>query len=268
MVRRLTFAALLSLLCATLLAVAQNPTTPPEIQTAPPPLRVGPPPANATAEELETKGDQLKLAKQFADALDYYRAASQKKRSAAIFNKIGILELQTLHLKEAEKSFNQAVKADRSAPEGYNNLGAVNYARKKYDKAIKYYKRALRIRETAASFHSNLGTAYFEKKEYDKAAAEYRRALQLDPDIFDRNSQTGIAAHMVSLDDRARFSYQLAKLFATSGDLERSLLYLRRAMEDGYKGIDEVYKDKEFATLRKDPRFTELMAQKPASIPQ
>ena len=60
----------------------------------------------------------------------------------------------------------------------------------------------------------------------------------------------------------------LAKLYAQSGVTDRSLQYLRRAMEEGYKGIEDVYKDSEFAGLRKDPRFTELMASRPMAIPQ
>jgi hypothetical protein len=39
-------------------------------------------------------------------------------------------------------------------------------------------------------------------------------------------------------------------------------------MEDGYKDIKNVYKDNEFSTLRKDPRFTELMASKTPAIPE
>jgi len=48
---------------------------------------------------------------------------------------------------------------------------------------------------------------------------------------------------------------------------ERSLHYLRKAMEDGYKDIKNVYRDEEFSDLRKDPRFAELMAQNQCRFP-
>jgi hypothetical protein len=37
-------------------------------------------------------------------------------------------------------------------------------------------------------------------------------------------------------------------------------------MEEGYKDIQNVYKDNEFTELRKDPRFGELMASKTLAI--
>jgi len=52
------------------------------------------------------------------------------------------------------------------------------------------------------------------------------------------------------------------------GSFERSLQYLRKAMEEGYKEIKMVYKDSEFSDLRKDPRFAQLMAAKPPAIPE
>jgi hypothetical protein len=60
----------------------------------------------------------------------------------------------------------------------------------------------------------------------------------------------------------------LAKLYASSGDVDKSLLYLKKSLEDGFPEIDKVYKDAEFASLRKDQRFAELMAQRPNAIPQ
>ncbi len=38
-------------------------------------------------------------------------------------------------------------------------------------------------------------------------------------------------------------------------------------MEEGYKDFKNVYKDEDFADLRKDKRFTELVATKNPALP-
>lgn len=238
------------------------------LQVAPPPSRVEPPSKKASAQDLEMRGDELRQQKAFLDAIDYYRAALSKQKTCVLYNKIGIAELQLQRLSDARKDFGRAIKMDKKYPEAYNNLGVVYYQSKKYGKAVKEYKKALALRDESASFHSNLGSAYFSQKNFQLAAIEYHRALQLDPDIFERNSKGGVSAQLQSPEDRAHFAYVIAKMYAQVGNFDRSLLYLRRAMEDGYSGIQGVYKDQEFAKLREDPRFTELMTAKPVSIPQ
>jgi hypothetical protein len=69
-----------------------------------------------------------------------------------------------------------------------------------------------------------------------------------------------VQAQLPSPEDRARYDYTVAKLYAKMGLSEQSLEYLRKAMEAGYKDLKNVYKDVEFTQLRKNPRFTELMA--------
>jgi tetratricopeptide (TPR) repeat protein len=231
-----------------------------------------PPDPNASATQLEAQGDTLRAEKGYLDAMDFYHAALKKASTQAaksqIWNKIGITELQTGHFPEAKKGFEHAIKADSQFAEPHNNLGVVYYEVKKYDKAIKNYEKAITLKEASASFHSNLGTAYFAKQEFDRATVEYGRALQLDPTIFQHKSQIGIAAQMSSPEDRAHYFYVLAGMYAKAGMLDQAFLYLRHAMEDGYKNIDDVYKDNEFAGLRNDPRFNDLMAQRPPTIPQ
>jgi tetratricopeptide (TPR) repeat protein len=267
---------------------AQEPAEPSAANRTSVPVRVGPPPASASPSALEAQGDQLRADKAYLDALDYYRAALKKTASAAVWNKIGITELQLSRFKDAGKSFDHAIKLNAKFPEAFNNRGVVYYivgaaqqasaerggksiprgARKNYHKAIKEYLKALQLQNDNASYHSNLGTAYFAMKEYPAAINEYAIAIQLDPEVFERRSQSGISAQMSSPQDRAYYSFVLARMYAKSGRLDRALEYLRKAMEDGYQGIDAVYKDQEFAALRKDPRFSELMASKPPAIPQ
>ena len=73
-------------------------------------------------------------------------------------------------------------------------------------------------------------------------------------------------AQSSSPQDRAAFSFMVAKMYAQAGDVTHSLEYLRKAMEEGYTNINKVYTDAEFASLRTDPRFTDLMTQKPQAI--
>ena len=260
---------LAALICASPFSLAQAHSTE-QVQVSPPPMRRAQPPApDATVAELEQRGDTLRAEKSYLDALDYYRAALAKEsNNSRLCNKIGINELQMTRFAEARKDFERAIKNDRQFADAYNNLGVIYYLQKKYGKAIKEYEQAIKLRQDSDYFYSNLGAAHFSRKDYEKASLAYNQALAIDPDIFERTSHTGVQAQMSSPGDRAHFYYVLAGLYAKAGSPERSLQYLRRAMEEGYKGIEDVYKDAEFAGLRKDPRFTELMASRPLAIPE
>lgn len=267
----------LALLCLSACAFAQRPQAPPpdyareiredNIVTTPQEVhRVAPPDATLTAEELEAKGDQLRSEKNFADAIDYFTAAIEKKPSAVLLNKRGLSKMGLMRLQDAKKDFENSAKLDKKYAEAENNLGAMLYYLKKFGPAIKHYKRAIAI-EGKASFYSNLGTAYFAKKDYKKAQENYQVALQLDPEVFERpRSRTATQIFAMTQDERARYDYTIAKMYALRGDSERSFLYLRKAVEEGYPVADELKKDKEFADLRKDPRLKEILAWKPPQL--
>jgi tetratricopeptide (TPR) repeat protein len=240
-----------------------------QLEVGPPPLhRADPPAPGATPEELETRGDELRTQKNFLDAVDYYQAALKgAPASASVFNKIGICQLMTQRYKEAKKSFERAIRADRKHSDAYNNLGVIYYQAHNYNGAIKHYEKAISLNNDAASYYSNMGAAYFGKRQFEKAIQNYSKAMELDPDIFERTSRAGVLAQLPSPEDRAHYDYVLAKLYARTGVPERSLHYLKKAMEEGYKDIKNVYRDNEFSTLRNDPRFAELMAAKTTSIP-
>jgi len=243
--------------------LAQSEQQPPAPEPAPPPLVSL---TTGTPQELERQGDQLRAQKRYLDAIDYYNAAIAKQPTALLWNKKGIALLFLQHLKDAQKCFEQGLKLDKNSAEALNNLGFVAQLQKRYNKAVKYYTKALEIRPNSATFHYNLGASYFSKHQFDKAAQEYHTAYQLDPEIFQRVSKTGVMAQTASPEDRAAFCFMVAKMYAQAGDLDHSLEYLRKAMEEGYKNIDKVYTDSEFATLREDKRFAQLMAQKPQAI--
>jgi tetratricopeptide (TPR) repeat protein len=235
-----------------------------QVQISPPLVRAIEPPApDAKAVDLELQADQLRSEKLYLDALDYYHAALAKKpNDSRLLNKIGITELMMQRYKEARKAFERSIQYDHEFADAYNNLGVVYYESKKFGAAAKQYEKAIAKDSGSASFFSNLGAAYFSKRDFDHAVAAYQHALELDPEVFERSSRSGVQAQLPSPEDRARYDYTVARLYAKMGLSNQSLEYLRKAMEAGYKDLKNVYKDAEFTELRKNPRFTELMASK------
>lgn len=238
-----------------------------QVQVSPP--GHGTPSASATADQLEQAADLMRARKSYLDALDYYQAAIAKSpNKSRLYNKAGIVELELQRYREAGKDFNHAIKADRQSADAYNNLGVVDYLEKKNSKALKEYKKAIELSGNSASFYSNLAAAYFSRKEYEAATVAYAKALQLDPEIFEHTSVNGVAGRISSPQDQAHYDYVVAGLYSKMGNITRSLEYLRRSIEEGYKGVQDVYKDPQFAALRNDPRFATLMASHPAVIPE
>jgi tetratricopeptide (TPR) repeat protein len=240
-----------------------------QLDVGPPPLhRAEPPSPGASAKDLESGGDALQSQKNYLDAIDYYQAALAKDaHSAVLLNKIGMCQLLLGRYKGAQKSFEHAFRLDKRYANAYANLAVVFYKQENYGKSIRYYDKAILLDNGEAVFYNNRAASRFARKEYQKAMADYAKALELDPDIFERTSHgAGVQARLPSPQDRAHYDYVLAKLYARNGLPDRSLHYLRKAMEEGYKEINDVYKDEEFSALRKDPRFAELMAAKPVAI--
>ncbi len=223
--------------------------------------------AQMSAQELEARGDALRSQKDLASAMEYYTRATQKQpKNAVVWNKMGMVELQLGRFNDARQHFQRASKLKKDYAEAVNNLGVVYYQQGNYRKAISQYRKALSIRDTA-SFHSNLGAVYFAQKRFPEAMNEYLAALRLDPEVFERTSASGLAGRVSRPEDRAKYAFMLTRLYAQMGDLDHALLQLKVALENGYSDLDPLMKDAEFAELRKDPRFTEMMQNKPATLP-
>jgi len=206
----------------------------------------------------EMRGDIMMARKMYRDALDYYKPGAEK--SAVLANKTGIAYHQLQDLVNARKYYEKAIKLSPRYAEAINNLGTIFYARKSYRRAVEQYKKALRLTPDSASILSNLGTAYFARKNYMEASNAYQQALAIDPEVFERRSSQGTLLQDQSVEERAKFHYYLAKTYAHAGVKDRTILYVRKALEEGFKERDKFTKEPEFAFLQDDPEFKELLA--------
>jgi tetratricopeptide (TPR) repeat protein len=208
----------------------------------------------------ERRADIMMARKMYREAVELYLQGPAD--SAIIWNKVGIAYHQMLDLGVAKKHYEKALKINPKYPEAINNLGTIYYAQKKYRKATGQYKKALQIAPQSASIYSNLGTAHFARKKYKDAMEAYQLALSLDPEVFEHRSSYGVLLQERSVEERATFHFYLAKTYAQAGMNERALLYVRKALEEGFKERDRL-KDPEFAALQELPEFQELLSLQP-----
>jgi tetratricopeptide (TPR) repeat protein len=209
----------------------------------------------------EQRGDLYMARKQYREAIDTYRANAQN--SAVIWDKIGIAYHQLGDLNTARKAYERAIKLDKKYADAINNVGTVFYAQKKYRSAISRYNQALRYAPDSASIYSNLGTAWYARGNIDLMVKAYTKALQLDPEVFEKNSMVGTRMMDRGVTDKARYHFEMARLYAATGKNELALQYLRKALEEGFKEKDKLQQVKEFAALRETQEFKDLMTLEP-----
>jgi len=209
----------------------------------------------------ESRGDIMMARKMYREAIEAFTEGSPK--DAVLRNKTGIAYHQLMQLDNARKCYEQAIKLKPSYHEAINNLGTVWYAKKSYRRAISQYRKAIKLSPESASIHSNLGTAYFARNQIELATDEFRTALKLDPNVFEHHSSYGVILQERSVQDRAKFHYWMAALYAQSGRNDLALQYLRKALEEGYRERKKLDTDPAFAAMRELPEFKQLLALEP-----
>jgi len=210
--------------------------------------------------ELEKAGELCRIHKDYEGAIQYLREAVHKDRkSATLRNKLGLAELQAGQSDVARSDFEAAAKLNPKYADAFNPVGAVSFMQNKSGPAAKYFKKAVALDETRATFHVNLGAAWFNQKKLERAINEYTRALELDPQVMEEHSRIGVSAQVTNTEERGKFYYMLAKIQAKRGDLDGCLVCLKKAKDNGYRDLGNVYKEEEFSRLWSDERLAQLV---------
>ena len=209
----------------------------------------------------EQRADVLMARKMYREAVESYQQGPSD--SAVLANKIGIAYHQLGELNNAQRAYERAAKLDPKFIAPINNLGTIYYSKKNYRRAIGEYKRVLRISPDSASTMANMGSAYFARKQYEMASDCYQKALAMDPEVFESRGGSGTVVQDRTVGDRPTFFYYMAKNYAKAGRTEQALNYIRKALEEGFKERKKFEEEPEFAGLRDDPEFKQIMAMEP-----
>jgi tetratricopeptide (TPR) repeat protein len=240
-------------LCAVQAPAAQTTSSPP--QNTSPTVR-----KTLALEEMpaEKKADILMARGEYAAAITAYQQSDLK--SAIVWNNIGMAYHHLYALDEARKAYEQALAINPRFAPASNNLAAVYYGQHDYRDAEHWYKRALKHTSESAVTYCNLGTAYFAEGNFKKGLKMYQKAFSIDEAVFDPD-QSKMVEGGGSREQRIAINYYIAETFASAGKQEQALVYLRKAMDEGFNDRKRLDEDKDFAALRTTPQFQKLLEQ-------
>jgi len=205
----------------------------------------------------ELLADMMVVHGRYEDAIDAYRKI--RPQTAEIYNKIGIAYQRMARDEDAISNYGQATRLDRKFAAPYNNLGTVYFHQRDNKKAQRLYRKSIKLDAATAPFWSNLGAVYMAEKKYSDGAEAYEKAFLLDPDIFEDIALNGIQ-QFESPEELAKMYLTFAEIYAHAGMKTEALLYLHKALEQGFKDTQKLQQDQQLATLRGTPEFDKLVA--------
>jgi tetratricopeptide (TPR) repeat protein len=206
----------------------------------------------------EKRADILMARGEYAAAITAYQQGNLK--SAIVWNNIGMAYHHLFALEEARKAYQQALSLNPRFAPAANNLAAVYYGQHEFRVAEHWYKKALKHTSESAVIYCNLGTAYFAQDKMKKGIKMYQKAFSIDADVFSPN-RAAMVEGGGSREQRVAINYYIAQTFASAGKQEQALLYLRKAMDEGFRDRKRLIEDKDFAVLRTTPEFQKLLDQ-------
>jgi tetratricopeptide (TPR) repeat protein len=206
----------------------------------------------------EKKADILMARGEYAAAITAYQQSDLK--SAIVWNNIGMAYHHLFALEEARKAYQQSLTLNPRFAPAANNLAAVYYGQHEFRVAEHWYKKALKHTSESAVIYCNLGTAYFAEDKMKKGMKMYQKAFSIDADVFSPN-RAAMVEGGGSREQRVAINYYIAQTFASAGKQEQALLYLRKAMDEGFRDRKRLDEDKDFAVLRTTPEFKQLLDQ-------
>ncbi len=228
---------------------------------------VAPAPPTQVPLSDEDMGRLLLVRREYQEAQQMFsRLTVVQPKNAVYWNELGISLHKQYQLAAALKCYQRSFKLNSHYPDALNNAATIWYEEKKYAKAIRAYNKAIGIKPNYAPFYLNLGFAYFNDKKYDDSIAAFRKAMELDPSAFDPSrSRSGTVIEDRTIGaDRGRFYFMLAKSFAESGNIDRCIIYLKKAKDEGFADMNSVRTDPSFASVLKLPALQEVLEPKAA----
>jgi tetratricopeptide (TPR) repeat protein len=218
-----------------------------------------------TSNALTSEGDEAYLNGEHYHALIHYLEAGRvNPGSPYVQNKLGLAYAGLKYFDDAGRAFERATQIHPRFASAHNNLGSIQLAKGDYREAEKHFKAAIRLNPNMASYHLNMAFVCFEKGKGGEALALWKKAVSLDPDVMTGWADPKPGAECVAVSaasgrPAAARNYYLARVYASTGDVDRCLGKLKEALDGGFSDVDSLTREPDFESVRQDPRFQAIV---------
>ncbi len=206
-----------------------------------------------------SKGIQSLSKKDYDEAIKYFqKAVSLKPESERAHNFLGLVHFMKKNYKIAEAEFSKSIFLNSKYSPAYSNLGNVYLKFNNLSKAEEYYKKAIELEPERPSPYYSLGNLLLSLGRMDEGMTYLLRGFQIDPEFMER--ETTLKTELTELSPkRGEIYFSYAKLFASAGDIEKTVEYLERAKRAGFNDWSRILKEKEFEKVRDNQEIKKFL---------
>jgi tetratricopeptide (TPR) repeat protein len=218
---------------------------------------------------LARKGDLGRAIRHYTKALqimpDYVKA---QINLGVVLARKGDLDQAIVHL-------SKALQIDPESAKAHNNLGGALAGQGRLDEAIHHYAEAVRIKPGYADAHYNLGIALARKGDLGRAIRHLSEALQIMPGhakahydlgnlLASQGDLDGAIRHLsevvrLSPDDNIPACYNIACAYARQNKIEESVVWLKKAVDKGFKRWELLKTDKDLENIRSSSYYKKII---------
>jgi Flp pilus assembly protein TadD len=221
--------------------------------------RPAPPPAAPGYDDFLNQGTVALGQGRYEEAVQQLeKAIALRPDSARAHNFLGMAYEQRKQYELAKERFEKAIAIDPSFPSAYNNLGGVLSLEGRWEDAVPLFHKALGLAPGMVAAHYNLGHALLATGQVEQACTYLLKAITLDPDFLGSGATVLATAASPTLGEPAT-AFLYASLFASTGNVEKTVEYLAKARSTGFVGWRRINEDKEFEKVREDPRVVAFL---------
>jgi tetratricopeptide (TPR) repeat protein len=212
--------------------------------------RIHPPAATSgvSAEAHFERGYRFFIQKDYPRAVeDLVQATSLKPDFPRAFNILGVAYFRLNDYDAAEENFRRAIALNPEYASALSNLGNLSYLLGRREEARELLRKALSLSPELVSAHFSLGSLLMSMGETEEGLAHLMKGLELDPGFLERGGDS-VAFSSGQEPPEAYFGW--ARLYASTGNVEKTLDFLERARKAGFKEWKRIDTEPEFEGIR------------------